>query len=141
MNRNLKNISLVTLVLLLPLFQGCTELGSFLSSKPSSGNSGSSWSAPVKEVRGPTGGGTGGGIIIVDDSGKTLKSKKYDLYVRVDGLKQKLKSGYTDSNGEVSLDSDTFSQVRSGDAELIVEVYDGTEKSLANAELIDNSDS
>ena len=136
-----KRICITTFLSFMSLTQGCTELsGLFSSSKSSStiskGNSpnNDSFNNP-KEVRGPTGGGTGGGIIIVDSSGQTLKNKRFDLYIQENGFSEKIQSGYTDSDGRLSIDQEILAKIESGEADFVVEVYDGAKKTLARAEI------
>lgn len=146
MSRSLNKFSFISILLLLPLFQGCTEMGSFNSSRPGLFEDKKPTNdiiSPVKEVRGPTGGGIGGGIRVVDNEGNPVKYKKVEIYVRSIesfGIKQKIKDGYTDMNGEINLDSDTFEKIADSEATLIVEFYDGTEKTVANAEIIEESE-
>ncbi len=138
MNELSKKISILAIVSFILLIQGCTDLSGLLSSnskysnKPN--NSSSSNGGVSKEVRGPTGGGTGSGIIIVDNSGKALKNKKFDLYATENGFKTKLKTGFTDSSGNLDIDEDILSKAQSGDIEFSVDVYDGLTKTVANIE-------
>lgn len=144
MSRILNKFSFICIILLLPLFQACTELGSFNSSRPNANNKNNKdITQPVKEVRGPTGGGVGGGIRVVDNSGNPVKFKRVEIYVRSlesFGIKQKIQEGYTDMNGELSLDSVAFEKITDSDSSIIVEFYDGTEKNIAKAEIIENDE-
>ncbi|MBC7473572.1 MAG: hypothetical protein H7263_04720, partial [Candidatus Sericytochromatia bacterium] len=99
-----------------------------------------------KLVRGPTGGGLGGGIIVVDNSGNVLSRTKYELYLEENYLKQKIQVGTTDKKGKINLDGDKLSdeiisRINDGSDRLIVEVYDVYDnKSVAQANLFVNSD-
>lgn len=127
MNKLSKRISILTLLSFLSLIQACTEVGGFSSSRPSNNNS--------QVVRGPTGGGTGGGILVADNDGNVLRNKRFDLYINENGFTQKLKSGYTDANGRLDIDEETLYQVETGNSDLIVEVYDGNRKITAVAQI------
>ncbi len=143
MSKKLNKISFVAILILLPLFQGCTETSGFYSSRPSSNknNTINDILNPVKDVRGPTGGGIGGGIRIADSNGNVLKNKKVEIYISSFGTKEKIKDAYTDSNGEITLDSKTLERINEIGSDLIVEFYDGKDKSVADAKIINNSNS
>ncbi|MFN8578479.1 MAG: hypothetical protein U0354_16745, partial [Candidatus Sericytochromatia bacterium] len=143
--KNILKITFVTIGILLPMTQGCTEKISFSSSRPPTSSTKKTpledFLTPNKVVRGPTGGGIGGGIRIADNNGKLLKNKKVEIYIKTFGLKEKIKETYTNSDGEIEFDSDTFNKIKDNISSVTVEFYDGSYKALANAEVIDSTDS
>lgn len=138
MDKLVKNISVIFVLVSLFNLTACDGTGFSIPSGSSSGNSSNNSN---QVVRGPTGGGLGGGILIADNNGKPLSNKKYEIYYN--GMK--IQSGYTDSQGMANLSGNTLSDemisaIERGSAKLEVDVFDGTEKSTAQAKLFVNTD-
>ncbi len=140
-----KIVLIISITSFIPL-NGCDKNFSFSSPSISRPSSNSNNNNTDKLVRGPTGGGLGGGIIVVDNSGNVLSRTKYELYLEENYLKQKIQVGTTDKNGKINLDGDKLSdeiisRINDGSDRLIVEVYDADDnKSVAQANLFVNSD-
>jgi hypothetical protein len=121
----------------LVILSGCTETSFYVPTKKvSDNNSGNN----NQTVRGPTGGSTGGGIIIVEINGNKVINKNYSAYIEINGSKKLLKSGKINSNGEIALsDNDLsfedFEKIQSGKAKLIVEAEIDGVKTVVNGSL------
>ena len=121
----------------------CDLKGDFYSLPKSSSKA---KTVPNKEVRGPTGGGAGGGIIVVEKNGIPLPNKKYDIYLQENGGKEKLQSGTTDSNGKIilaesKLPAEKIEKLQNGSLKIIIETYEGNTKSAAKGRIIIDNDS
>ena len=139
MDKLVKKIILFTAITSLVNLGACENSG-FVISNPRKNNI----KSIDKVVRGPTGGGLGGGVVVVDNSGQILTNTRYELYFD-DGFKQRIQSGYTDNKGKINLDSDKLTsdminQLRYGSARFEINVYDGAEKSIAQGRLFINED-
>jgi hypothetical protein len=90
-------------------------------------------------ARGLTGGGIGGGIIIVENSKDFSSTKKYiyNIYLEENGNKTKLDSNTYSNSGSIELaqnvlDSDQVKKIQDGNAKIIVEIVD-TETNIKTA--------
>jgi hypothetical protein len=116
------------------ILTGCTDTFNY-GSNPGSGNG--------QIVRGPTGVGSGGGVIIVEKNGLPLANAKYDLYIQDGPFKEKLQNGTTDGSGKIQLagsklNIDKVKQLQNGSIKIIVEVYDGNVKTAVGGKIIIN---
>lgn len=90
-------------------------------------------------ARGLTGGGIGGGIIIVENS-KNISSNvnySYNIYLEENGSKIKLQSGNYSKSGSIELsqnilDDEKVKKLQNGSAKIIVEMVD-TETNIKTA--------
>jgi len=139
----MKNINKKLFVMFSTFFilNGCTEKFEF-----GTGNSTKTGTGNDSIVRGPSGTGSGGGVIIVENGGDVAADTKYELYLEEDGFKEKLQSGTTDSEGKIQLSESKLSaerirKLQNGSLNIIVEVYNGSEKTAASGRIIVRTDS
>ncbi|MEK7431594.1 MAG: hypothetical protein AABZ74_00560 [Cyanobacteriota bacterium] len=107
---------------------------------------GSGYSSNKNNIaRGLTGGGIGGGIIIVDNITDFSSDSSYTIYLEEKGKKTKIQSGKTNSSGKIeiaenSLSFDRVKKIQSGDAKIIVEIADGDQILTAEGSITTNSE-
>lgn len=131
----INNTTKILAIVLTLLMTSCTVSTSSSSNFPNS-----NFNSPDKESRGPTGGGAGGGIIIVENNGKTQANTSYDLYLEENGIRSKIQSGKTNSDGEIkvsesSLTPEKIKKLQSGSLKVVVEISDGTSKTIAKGKI------
>lgn len=124
------------------ILSSCTEPFNF-GSLPKPGNQNNN--NDNKVVRGPSGVGSGGGVIIVENNGVPLSGKKYEVYLEENGSMENLQNGFSDEEGKIQLSetkltAEKIRKLQDGAAKLIVEVYNGNVKTAVRGRVIVNTE-